>query len=196
MSEAATATAPTAKAKKPEPVITTVTMKDGRVVEFVGAKRKMLKETILPPEGGVQVRLDFVNGETRLFTVPPEDVLRYAGHGAEQKLGDETAGLEDVEDCVLAVDELIDRLYNHEWTIRREGSGLAGTSVLLRALVELYAGAKTVEDIRKFLSGKTQQEKMALRLNAKVKPLVDRIEQEKAAKAAKVDTEALLGELG
>jgi hypothetical protein len=72
---------------------------------------------------------------------------------------------------------------------------MAGTSVLLRALIEHNAGRKSVEEIKAWLKGKTQAEKNALRGSAKLKPIVDRIEAEKAAKNAKVDTEALLGEL-
>lgn len=181
---------------KKEPVINSVTMQDGRVVDFVGEKRKLLKESTVEADGAVKVRLDFVNGQTRLFTLPPALMGKFAAHGAEQKLGDEIAGLGDVEDCVLAVDELIDRLYNGEWTQKKEGNALAGTSVLLRALVELYNGSKTAEDVRKFLAGKSQAEKIALRNNDRVKPIVERIEAEKAAKAAKVDTNALLAELG
>ena len=170
----------------------TVTMQDGRIVEFVG-KRKLLKESLLSPDGKVQVRLDFRNGETRLFTIPDAMRNKLAAHGAEQKLGDEIAGLTDVDDCVIAIDELIDRLYNGEWSIKREANGMAGTSVLVRALVE-HTG-KTVEQIKTFLSGKTQAEKVALRNNPKIKPIVERIEAEKASKGSKVDTDALLGEL-
>lgn len=188
-----TAVATPAKVKKAETVINTVTMKDGRVVDFVGAKKKLVKESIKGADGVLQVRLDYVNGETRMFTLPAAMVPDFALHGAGQKLGDETAGLDDVEDCVLAVDELIDRLYNGEWSQRREGSGLAGTSILLRALVELYN--KPIEEVRKFLSGKTQQDKIQLRLNPKVKPTVDRLEAEKVTKLSKVDTDAMLGEL-
>lgn len=177
---------------KAEPAVETVTMQDGRIVEFAG-KRKLLKESLQSPEGKVQVRLDFRNGETRLFTLPDNLLAKFAAHGAEQKLGDEIAGLADVDDCVIAIDELIDRLYNGEWGIKREANGMAGTSVLVRALVE-HTG-KTVEQIKTFLSGKTQAEKVALRNNPKVKPIVERIEAEKASKGSKVDTDALLGEL-
>jgi hypothetical protein len=171
--------------------VSTIKMQDGRNVDFVG-KRKMLKETII--EGSkVSVRLDFRNGETRTFEIPDELLLKFAGHGAEQKLGDETAGEEDVDDMTLSVDALIERLNAGEWGTRREGSSMAGTSVLLRALVE-HTG-KTVEQVKAFLSTKTQAEKQALRGSAKLRPIVDRIEAEKAAKNAKVDTEALLGEL-
>lgn len=179
---------------KQETAVETVTMQDGRVVDFAG-KRKLLKESMVTPTGEVQVRLDFRNGETRLFTVPPALRDKFAAHGAEQKLGDEIAGTDEVDDCVLAIDNLIDRLYNGEWTVKRESSGMSGTSVLLRALVE-HTG-KTAEAIKAFLMGKSQAEKVALRNNPKIKPIVDRIEAEKAAKASKssVDTDALLGEL-
>jgi hypothetical protein len=177
---------------KVETAVETVTMQDGRIVEFAG-KRKLLKESLQSPEGKVQVRLDFRNGETRLFTLPDNMLAKFAAHGAEQKLGDEIAGLADVDDCVIAIDELIDRLYNGEWGVKREANGMAGTSVLVRALVE-HTG-KTVEQIKTFLSGKSQAEKVALRNNPKIKPIVERIEAEKASKAAKVDTDAMLGEL-
>ena len=116
-----------------ETQITTVTMLDGRIVDFPG-KRRMLKETIIGEDGSVKIRLDFVNGETRLFTLNPNLILKFAAHGAEQKLGDEIAGVEDIEDAVLAIDELIDRLYSGEWGVARDKSGLAGASILLRAL--------------------------------------------------------------
>ena len=177
---------------KRETVVETVVMQDARVVDFAG-KRKMLKTAEVTAEGEVQIRLDFRNGATRLFTIPADMLAKFASHGAEQKLGDEIAGLEDVEDCVIAVDDLIDRLYNGEWNLKKESSGLAGTSVLSRALVE-HSG-KTSDEIRTFLKGKTQAEKVALRNNPKVKPIVDRIEAERASKASKVDTEAMLEEL-
>ena len=178
--------------EKAETTVETVPMSDGRIVDFAG-KRKLLKESSVTADGKVAVRLDFRNGETRLFTLPDALLNKFAAHGAEQKLGDEIAGLTDVEDCVLAVDELIDRLYNGEWSVKREANGMAGTSVLVRALVE-HTG-KTVEQIKQFLSGKSQAEKVALRNNPKIKPIVERIEAEKASKKANVDTDAMLGEL-
>lgn len=174
-----------------ETQVETVTMTDGRVVDFAG-KRKVLKTSIMDgPE--VQVQLDFRNGQTRLFTIPGILLDRFAAHGAEQKLGDEMAGLDDIDDCVLATDELIDRLYGGEWSVKREGSGMAGTSILARALCEVTG--KDRDTIKAFLSKKTQAEKVALRGSAKIKPVVERLEAEKASKGAKVDTDALLGEL-
>lgn len=169
-----------------------VTMSDGRQVEFVG-KRKMLKESFVDDAGKIAVRLDFVNGQTRTFILPDALLQKFAAHGAEQKLGDETAGLQDVEDAVLAVDELIERLNKGEWAAARESNGLAGTSVLARALVE-FTG-KSMDEIKAFLKSKSQAEKVALRNNPRVKPIVEKIEAEKAAKGTKVDTDAMLGEL-
>lgn len=193
-------------AKEPQiEIVTMLVPQDNgqpRLVEFPG-KRRMLKESFVTADGKVQIRLDFRNGESRTFTVPDALMLKFAAHGAEQKLGDEIAGLKgeggkeaDIDDCVLAIDELIDRLYDGEWNQKREANGLAGTSVLIRALVELYAGRKTVEDIKAFLKPKTQAEKIALRNSAKVKPIIDRMEAEKAAKVgSKVDGDALLAGL-
>lgn len=180
-------------APKQKAEVQIVDMQDGRKVEFAG-KRKLLKETIIEGDS-VSVRLDFRNGETRLFTVPQELLLKAAGHGIEQKLGDETAGTEDVDDMVLDVDNLIDRLKNFEWSTKRESSGFAGTSVLLRAIVEWNAGKKTVEQVKEWLKPKSAAEKMALRNSPKLKPIVERLESEKQAKNNKVDTDALLGEL-
>lgn len=172
---------------------TTVTMDDGRVVDFAG-KRKMQKESIF--EGGeVKVRLDFVNGETRTFTLPASLRDKFAAHGAEQKLGDEIAGLDDVADCVMAVDELMTRLEGGEWGVgRKPGSGMAGSSILARALHE-HTG-KPMDAIKAFLAGKSQAEKVALRQNPAIAPIVQRLEADKVKKPSNVDTNALLGELG
>ena len=178
-----------------ETTIETVTMDDGRVVDFPG-KRRLLKESSISAEGVVSVRFDFRNGETRTFAIPAAMVAKFAAHGAEQKFGDETAGLEDIDDAILAIDNLADRINAGEWGIKREANGMAGTSILARALVE--STGKTGEQIKAFLADKTQAQKVALRGNPKIKPIVERLEAEKAAKsnkAAGVDTDGLLAEL-
>lgn len=187
MNDAAAATA------KAEKNVETIKMQDGRNVDFAG-KRQMLKEPAAD-DNGASVRFDFRNGETRLFTIDKSSALfaRFAAHGIAQKIGDEAAGEKDVDDAVLSIDELIDRLNKGEWTTKKEGGGMGGTSVLLRALVE--ATGKTTEQIKAFLKGKTQAEKLALRNSKKYKPIVDRIEAEKASKAAKIDTAAMEAEL-
>lgn len=178
-----------------------VQMEDGRTVEFAG-KRKMLKEVLIPgvtPEfqGSVPgVRFDFRNGKTRLFYVSDALTTQFAAHGASQKIGDETAGEDDVDDMVLAVDEIIERLNGGEWTAKREGGGFGGVSILLRALME-HSG-KDETTVKAFLKPKSHGEKMALRQHPPIKVIVDRLEAEKAAKAAgaaKVNAAELLGTL-
>lgn len=177
---------------------TTVKMDDGTIVDFAG-KRKMLKTSIFHEDGSISLRLDFVNGETRTFPLSDALLPKFAAHGAEQKYGDETAGLDDVEDCIMAVDELSMRLAAGEWGLaRKSGSGMSGASILARALVE-HSG-KTMAEIKDFLATKTQEQKIALSKNPKVFPICERMRAEKAAKSKKpaapsIDTEALLGEL-
>lgn len=184
---------PTTTTKVPT-VINTVTMKDKRKVDFPG-KRRMQKESFIDDAtGALNVRLDFVNGETLVFTLPKGLINQFALHGAEQKLGDETAGETDVDDMVLAVEKLIERLNAGEWTQKRESDGMAGTSVLIKALVEKYS--KTVEQVKSFLKDKTPAQKAALRNSEELKPIVQRLEAEKASKGEKVDTSALLAGLG
>jgi hypothetical protein len=167
-----------------------VTMQDGRVVEFVG-KRKMLKESIIESK---TVRLDFKNGGTVSFVIPDELLVRFALHGAEQKLGDETAGTEDVDDMQLDVEELVGRLNKGEWSAKREGSGMGGVSLLIKALTEVFPN-RTVEYLKEYLKGKKPVERTALENSPKVKPIIDRLKAEKASKAANVDTDALLSDL-
>jgi hypothetical protein len=177
---------------KAETVIKTVTMDDDRIVEFAG-NRKMLKNSTVNGEG-VRVRFDFVNGETRTYTLTEKLFAHFAAHGAEQKFGDEIAGLKDVEDCVNAIDELMIRLDSGKWNVAREsGNSMAGSSILVKALVE--ASGKSVGEIKTFLAGKTQAEKAALRVHRGIAPIVQRLEAEKAAKkpaSDAIDTDALL----
>ena len=182
-----------------ETVIRTVKMEDGRIVEFTGKKRLIKTSNV----EDLTVRLDWENGQTRTFEIPEKLVFKSACHGMEQKLGDEIAGAKntdgspvETDDLVLAVDELIERLMTEGlegWTTKREASGIAGTSVLLRAIVEVTK--KPIESIRAYLKKKTQADKMQLRASPRFKAVVERLEAEKAAKGPKVDTKALEAEL-
>lgn len=182
---------------KATPTVTTVTMDNGDIIEFTG-KAKMLKSSKIDADTGeVITRLDFINGETRYLNIPKDLILRFAAHGAEQKLGDEIAGVKDVEDAIIAIDELLDRLEKGEWNIKREAGGMSGASVLMKALIELTGKSK--DDMKAFLSGKSHAEKTALRNNARLKPIIERLEAEKAertkGKAPAIDTDALLAGL-
>jgi hypothetical protein len=188
-----------AKPKKAAPIVEVVTLTDGRKVEFAG-KKKLLKDYTLDPETGAlqHIELLFRNGEFRKIVIPPQMIGQFAGHGAIQKYGDETAGEDDVDDMVLAIDELDSRIQKGEWGTTREGGGMSGTSVLLKALMEY--GDRTVEQVKAFLANKTPKDKAALAANDKrpnaagntVKAIVDRIKAEKLAKESKVDTDAML----
>lgn len=204
-----------------------VKMTDGREVGFAG-KRKMVKETLLDDSkiiqdgdtvtlqsGAVSVRLDFRNGETRLWPVPNALIAKSAGHGGEQKLGDQTAGEEKVEDMVIAVDALIEQLNGGDWTSRAEGGGFSGASLVIRAICEASrkvegdpASGKTVDEVKAFLEGKIKAAEAAGQKltrrdlyasfrnpNSKVGQIIERMEREERAKASKIDADAALAEL-
>lgn len=199
MSEATVAT-------KQKPEIEVVKMQDGREVGFAG-KRKLNKDTLI--EGSsVKIRLDFRNGETRTYDISgSKHFLQFAGHGAEQKYGDELAGLKgqdggepDLDDMVMAVDDLHDRLQTGEWTMKREGgTGTAGASVLVKALVEVTG--KTIEEVKAFLKAQVEAGTSYQKLNAAfsedatVGPVIKRLNAAKASKGPAVDTKAVLAGL-
>jgi len=177
-----------------------VVMEDGTEVVFSGAKKKLIKNTVADESGAFNTTLYFRNGRILTFTAPESLLDQFAMHGIDQKLGDSIAGIVDTDDAVLAMEETITRLQNGEWAVKRKSSELAGGSILLRALVE-YSG-QDVEKVKEFLSAKTHAEKFALRKNAGVKAIVDRLEDEKAARLAEkdtgkpaIDSSALLSEL-
>ena len=174
-----------------------VTMADGRIVTFT-PKRKVAKESFVVADEAtgktvVQTRLDFRNGESRLFTIPAALLAKFAAHGAEQKLGDAMSGLANVEDGILAVDDLIDQLYQGNWNTPRAASEMAGASILVRALAELKS--QPIDKVREFVKTKSQAERTALKNVPAVKAIIERIESEKVAKAGGVNTDELLAGL-
>jgi hypothetical protein len=179
--------------KKAATVYNTVKMDDGRVVDFPG-KRRLQKET-WADENGLHVRLDFVNGETRTFTIPESLIDICALHGAGQKLGDEISNVDDIDDAITAVDELMDRLNAGDWAMKREAGAAKGGSILAKALAEL--SGKSLADAKSFLSKKSQAEKLALRRTPSLLPIVQRLEAEKATKGKpgeQIDASGLLDE--
>lgn len=168
-------------AKDKEANVVKVKMDDGREVEFTGEKR--LIKTSIEADGVLAVRLDFRNGETRTHKLNPALLTKFALHGAEQKLGDEISGVKDIDDAIEAIDQLMQRLDAGEWTVARgEGGGLAGASILARALVEV--SGQPIKAVRDYLGGLSTKVKLALREDASVKPVIQRLEAEKAARAA------------
>ena len=149
--------------------------------------------------------LKFANGQELAITASQltSHVMEYAiFHGLKQKLVDaaaisrnpETGRAATVEDKYQAVKAVFDRLLGGQWNATREGGGNTG-GLLAQALTRMYAGRKTAEDIKAFLADKSDAEKAALRKNPRVAAIIEDIRAEQG-KAADIDTDELLGELG
>lgn len=197
-------------AKKPATVYTKVTMEDGREVNFAG-NRKSDKTILLDDSGkAIGVRFDFLSGATRslMFSEVPELTLWYAaGHGIAQKAGDEYSGVKEVDDMVLSVEEIFARLRAGDWAAAREaGDSTAGASIVIKALMEVTG--KPIEFIKDFLNkkleaAKAKGEKLSRQdlynsfrnPTSKTGVVIKRLEEEKLAKANKVDAGDLLAEM-
>lgn len=199
----------TPKAKRPPPEVTKVQMEDGREVSFTG-KVAMLKDLEAGSDGvPVAVRFDFRNGVVRRWNYSDSPLLlQLAGHGAKQKIGDATAKAEDVDDMVLAVEDMISRLDSGNFNAERAaGDGFSGASVVIRAVME--ATGKSQAEIKAWLESKLEAAKAAgqqltrndlyqgfRKPGTKTAAIIARLEEEKRAKAAKLDGDELLNELG
>lgn len=214
MSEATTEAATPAKSKTE---VLAVTMKDGRVVNFAG-KRKVVKETLIDESkivvdgdviqlqaGAVAVRMDFRNGDTRTMPLPLALLAKFAGHGGEQKFGDELASPADKplseEDMVIAIDALNTTIQSGSWGKgRTSGEGaVSGASLVLQAIME--ASGKDLETVKAYLQKKLDADKDLTRralydsfrvAGTKTGIIIKRLEEAKLAKTAKVDADAEL----
>lgn len=187
---------------KPKTEGESIQMSDGRFVTFAG-KRKMLKTV---SEDSKSVRFDFRNGETREFTIPHGEIAhKLAAHGAAQKIGDETAGVEDLGDMVIAVEAVIDRLHKGEWgATRQAGDSFSGASIVIKAVCEVTG--KSVEDVKAFIEKKLASTEGLTRAAlyqsfrnpaSKTGQVIARLEAEKAAKkGTAANADELLSELG
>lgn len=174
----------------------TITLTDGSVVDF-GEKAKVIKRSYIAEDGTLVVNFAFQNGEVREFRMEPGHPLlaRAALHGLDQKFGDANAGLTDVEDCIAAFEDMAERIGRGDWTEKREGSGLAGVSVLAKALVEVTG--KSLEEVKEFLKQASAAEKQAMRRIEPIASVVQRIEAERGSRSSKkVDVSGLLAGLG
>ena len=195
---------------------TTIKMTDGREVQFAG-KRKVSKETVLDESkievdeasgivqfqaGAVSVRIDFRNGDTRLIPLPLSLIARFAGHGGEQKYGDELASPADKplseEDMVIAIDDLNSQIQNGDWGKGRAsgGGGVSGASLVVQAIME--ATGKDMATVKAYLQKKLDGDKELSRralydsfrvAGTKTGIIIKRLEDAKLAKNAKVDAD-------
>ena len=197
--------------------VAAVTMTDGRVVNFVG-KRKVLKETVVDSSkievegdvvqlqaGAVSIRMDFRNGETRLIPLPVALLARFAGHGGEQKFGDELASSAadpmSEDDMVLAIDDLNAQIQAGNWGKGRAtgGGGVSGASIVVQAICE--ATGKDLATVKAYLQKKLDSDEALTRralydsfrvAGTKTGIIIKRLEDAKLAKTAKVDADAEL----
>ncbi len=204
------------KAVKSKTVYTTVEMEDGSKHEFPGT-RIVDKSYDVGDDGTVTAVFKFRNGAIRRLSSADMNQttnLTLLGHGIVQKVGDEWSDAKSkqmsVDDVVLTCDEIIDRLKKGEFTVAREGGdSMAGASVVIRAIIEATKETKGVEktpaEVKAYLDGILERSKgtekpltrQALYASFK-KPgsrtaaIIERLEKEKLAKTAAVDTDGLL----
>ena len=145
-----------------------------------------------------RMELVFANGAKLTLVDAALDVtMRDAAmwHGLKQKLVDAAAISRDpltgkpatIDTKYAAVKEVFDRItgVNPSWNkVRGEGgTGSTGAGGLLyRALVRLYDGVQTPEQVRKYLDGLNGEQQAALRGNKKVAPVILAIKAEDAAR--------------
>ena len=197
-----------------------VTMTDGRVVQFAG-KRKVNKATVIDESkvvvdgdtvtveaGAVSIRMDFRSGDTRLIGLPLALLLQFAGHGAEQKFGDELATSADKplseDDMVLAIDDLNALIQAGKWGAGRAsgGGGVSGASIVVQAIME--ATGKDLATVKAYLQKKLDTDSALTRralydsfrvATTKTGAIIKRMEEAKLAKTAKVDADAELADI-
>lgn len=189
---------------------TEVQMDDGRKVSFAG-KRQADKTVTVNADNTVTVQVDFRNGKSVALTtaqLAESVILQAIGHGLSQKIGDEYSGEKEVDDMVLAAEEMVKRLLAGDWSKAREaGDSFSGASVVIKAICEVTG--KSVEAVKAFLQGKLDAAKAKgekLSRNelyqsfrnptSKTGVVIKRLEEEKVTKASKVNSDELLSELG
>lgn len=192
-----------AKAPKKEVVRTKVAMADGREVEFAG-KQRMKKETVIDGDTATTT-FDFINGETLIFQIRRGDdlTMKLAGHGVEQKVGDETSGDESVDDMVLHVQKMLDRLSKGEWGRERSaGDSFAGASLVIKGVA--LALEWDVPRVKAWLDKKLESDPKLTRQalykamrhpDTKSGKIIAKLEAEKQRKEAALDADDVLAEM-
>lgn len=158
---------------------------------------------------GSNLVLTFSDGRTlRVYVDTLTQSIREAAilHGLKQKLCDAAAISRDpttgraatIDTKFEAVKEVFDRITSPDgdWNKKREGGAGASGGLLLAALVRMYAGRRTKDELRTFLDGKTLAEQAALRKNPRVAEIIDEIKAERAKDEDDgVDSNEMLNEL-
>lgn len=148
--------------------------------------------------------LEFANGNTLEMDtrqLAPSVISHALAHGLKQKLVDAAAisrdprngRAADINVKYAAVNEVFQRLMTGDWNKRREGGGNTG-GLLFRALVQMYEGRKTPEQLKEWLAGKSDKEKAALRKNPKLAQIIEDL-RAADAKDGGAEPDDLLAEL-
>lgn len=175
-----------------------------RTLKMNTTKKQSAVETAI---NGTILMLTFANGQSLAVdsaALNPSIVEAATLHGLKQKLCDAAAINRDpatgkpatIATKYEAVREVFDRITSPDgtWNKIREGGNNSG-GLLLTALVRMYAGRKTRDDLTAFLASKTDAEKAALRKNAKIAAIIEEIRAERATDDEGVDSDAILEEL-
>ena len=165
---------------------TAVQAQDGKTYEF-GARAKVKKDSYIAQDGSVVTKFVFRNGTVREAVMPRDSALftKAAAHGMDQKYGDEFAGLDDVEDCVEAFDALAARISRGEWSEKRVSDGMAGTSLLIRALAEV--NGLSIDAVKEKLANVKPEVKKMLPRQTKIAEVIARLKAERDAKKGKAE---------
>lgn len=121
-------------------------------------------------------------------------------HGLKQKVADGAAMSRNPEtgrpasdsDKIDRMNAIIDRLIAGQWRATGEGGATATGGYLLRALCELYP-TRSVEQLREFVAGKSETEKIKLRASSKIAPIIERLKAEKARPSVEDEADLFAG---
>ena len=200
---------------------TEIELTDGRKTTFAG-KRKVNKETLIDESkvrvdgnsvtfeaGAVSIRMDFRNGDTRTMALPVSLLARFAGHGGEQKFGDELATTADKplseDDMVLAIDDLNALIQAGKWGAGRaagSGGGVSGASIVVQAICQ--ATGKDLATVKAYLQKKLDADSTLTRralydsfrvAGTKTGMIIKAMEEAKLARVAKVDADSELANI-
>lgn len=172
-----------------------IIMADGRTVEFAAKRRKLSHGEYR--DNQVHIRLDWENGVSLHFKSPSITGLSGVNvnaliHGYEQKLADESAGVEKIDDAIEGTRQLIERLGKGDWNTKADPNSLAGAGLLVRAMIRAFP-QQTPEATRTFVGTLTPKERTAMLGDERIAPHVKAIRAENEGKAAKeVKTSDLL----
>lgn len=183
---------------------TTVKMEDGSDFDFPGTRQVSKSYEINEQTGLVTATFRYRNGRVLKLAsdqLTRETQLTSLGHGLVQKVGDNGAGLKDIDDLVLSGEEMIHQLVNEGWAAPAvAGDSLAGASIIIKALVE--TSGLTVDGVKAYLDKRlaaakdkgeklSRQELYASFRNpaSKTGAVIKRLEDEKASKSTKVSAD-------